>query len=223
VQLDAYETIVSKPPLPEGTKYEILKLLAKQELSAQSLAETLGVSAAAVRQHLETLNALSLVSRRKVVTKPSRPTFLYRLSRRGVETFPKRYDLLLGLITDAIRERGGGDAVADIVETGAERLAAQLHGMFDTPDARRRWDVLTEWFDRELAWHADVSSEPTGVRRVRIHQCPFQAVSRRKQPSVCGVFFRTLIRRLYDRVPVEHVLLTDGVACCELLVGDKIA
>ena len=213
---------MSEHSLPEGTKYEILKLLTKQELSAQSLAKTLGVSAAAVRQHLETLNALGLVSRRKVVTKPSRPTFLYRLSRQGAETFPKRYDLLLRVITDAIRERDGDDAVGEIVEAGTERLAAELHGRFAAADDRRRWVALMEWFDKELAWHADVSADTAGARRIRIHQCPFHAVSR-QQPSVCGVFFRTLIRRVYERVTVEHVPLADGVACCELVVGSRVA
>src|SRR5437868_13401218 len=103
-----------------------MKLLTKQELSAQSLAKTLGVSAAAVRQHLETLNALGLVTRRKLVTKPSRPTYLYRLSGRGAETFPKRYDLLLSLMTAVIRERDGANAVTDMMQAAAERLALQV-------------------------------------------------------------------------------------------------
>ena len=199
-----------------------MKLLMKQELSAQSLAVTLGVSGAAVRQHLETLNALGLVSRRKVITKPSRPTFLYRLSRRGAETFPKRYDLLLTLITDVIRERDGVNAVADSVEAGAERLASQLRSEFEASGPQDRWDRLIEWFDRELGWHADIATDADGARRVTIHQCPFHAVSRR-QPAVCGVFFRTLIRRLYEPVTVDHVPLSADVACCDLVVHSKVA
>jgi len=222
VQVGAYETILRDRSSPEGTKYEILKLLTKQELSAQSLGERLGVSGAAVRQHLETLYALGLVSRRKVVTKPSRPTFLYRLTRRGAQAFPKRYDLLLTLITDAMRERGGTSEVSDCVEAAAERLAAQLRGEFDAADTARRWESLMEWFERELAWHAVITAEPDGATRIRIHQCPFDAVSTR-QPSVCGVFFRTLIRRLYQPTNVDHARLTDDVGCCELIVHGKVA
>ena len=200
-----------------------MKLLTKQELSAQSLAETLGVSGAAVRQHLETLNALGLVSRRKVITKPSRPTFLYRLSRRGAETFPKRYDLLITLVTDVVRERDGASAVSDLVEAAAEWLAGQLRAAVHATDPRQRWQSLMEWCEEELAWHADVAAEANGGRRVRIHQCPFHAVSRRHDPTVCGVFFRTLIRRLYEPVTVDHVPLSNGVACCDLVVHGKIA
>lgn len=200
-----------------------MKLLTKQELSAQSLAQTLGVSAAAVRQHLETLNALGLVNRRKVITKPSRPTFLYRLSRRGAETFPKRYDLLITLVIDVVRERDGANAVSDLVEAAAERLAGQLRTAVHAADPQQRWDSLMEWCEAELAWHADVAAGPNGGRRVRIHQCPFHAVARRHDPIVCGVFFRTLIRRLYEPVTVDHVPLSDGVACCDLVVHGRIA
>jgi predicted ArsR family transcriptional regulator len=199
-----------------------MQLLTKQELSAQSLAETLGVSGAAVRQHLETLNALGLVSRRKVVTKPSRPAFLYRLSRRGAETLPKRYDLLLALVADVIRERGGTNALIEFVEAAAERLATQMRSGFDTVDRQHRWSSLMEWLETEFAWHADIVVDDNGARRIRTHQCPFHAVSRR-DPSVCGVFFRTLIRRLYEPVPVEHVPLSDGVGCCDFVVRSKIA
>jgi predicted ArsR family transcriptional regulator len=107
--------------------------------------------------------------------------------------------------------------VTDLVQAAAEHLAMQLRTQFETADSHRRWDFLMEWFERELAWHADVVAG-AGRGRVRVHQCPFHAISRRQQPSVCGVFFRTLIRRLYHPVTVEHVPLADGVACCELLV-----
>jgi predicted ArsR family transcriptional regulator len=61
---------------PTGTRLDILKYLLRQELSSQVLADKLGVSPAAIRQHLTTLEALRLVTRRKMVTQPSRPTYL---------------------------------------------------------------------------------------------------------------------------------------------------
>src|SRR5260370_38918043 len=97
---------------PTGTRLDILELLLKQELSSQSLAESLRVSPAAIRQHLGTLEALGLVNRRKVVTQPSRPTYLYRVSPQGMRVFPKRYDLLLtqmlALLAEHQRPHGAG-------------------------------------------------------------------------------------------------------------------
>lgn len=205
------------PGLPAGTKHDILKLLVRQELGADDLAERLGVSGAAVRQHLDTLRALGLVDRRKVVTQPARPTYLYRLSTEGQRAFPKRYDLLLGLLVEALLDRHGPAAVADVIAAAAGRLAERVRGRFATTDERRRWDLLLGWLEEELAWQADAVEEGGGVRRVVIHQCPFQDVSR-GHPAVCGVFFRTLIRALYGEVPVEHRPEL-GLACCSLTIG----
>ena len=204
-------------PLPEGTKHDIMNRLLRQELSAQSLAESLGVSAAAVRQHLDTLKALGLVVRRKVVTQPSRPTYLYRLSPHGIEAFPKRYDLLLSLLIDAMLERQGPHAVSDVVAAAARRLADRVRPRFGALDERRRWDLLVSWLEEELAWRADVAQE-AGARRITIHHCPFHEVSRH-EPAVCGVFFRTLVQALYGDVGVEHIPAPGGPACCSLVIG----
>jgi DeoR family transcriptional regulator, suf operon transcriptional repressor len=202
---------------PQGTKYEILKLLLRQELSAQALAEQLTVSATAVRQHLETLHAQGLVARRKVVTQPSRPTFLYRLSADAAATFPKRYDLLLGLFVDVLLERHGVEWVMVLVQDAARRLGERVRPRFAVADPRRRWALLLEWLEEELAWHADVSLDD-GHYEITIHQCPFREISR-TQPAVCGVFFRTLLRVLYADVHVEHVGAVTGPACCRLRVA----
>lgn len=204
-------------PLP-GTKHDIMKLLVKRELSAQGLAEVLGVSPTAVRQHLDTLEALGLVVRRKVVTQPSRPTYLYRLTPEGLRVFPKRYELLLGELIQVLIERHGPQAVTDLVDAAAQRLAQRVRERFQRADARARWDLLAEWLERELAWQADVAEEPGGGRRLTIHHCPFQDVSR-AHPAVCGVFFTALVRALYGDVPVEHLPGAGGVTCCALRVG----
>src|SRR4026208_2404594 len=108
---------------PTGTRLDILELLLREELSSQQLSERLGVSSAAVRQHLTTLEALGLVVRRKLVTQPSRPTYLYRVSPRGMRIFPKRYDLLLAQMIDVLAERQGPEAVEQTIAAAARRGA----------------------------------------------------------------------------------------------------
>src|SRR5260370_18306871 len=94
-QVQTCFSISTEMDSPAGTRLDILELLLKQELSSQSLAESLRGSPAAVRQHLGPLEALGLVHRRQVVTQPSPPTYLYRVSPQRMPDFPKRYDLLL--------------------------------------------------------------------------------------------------------------------------------
>jgi DeoR family suf operon transcriptional repressor len=205
-------------PAPAGAKLDILNLLLKQELSSQNLAAMLGVSPAAVRQHLNTLEALGLVMRRRVVTSPNRPTYLYRVSADGMRVLPKRYDLLLVSVIDALIEQDGPQEMEKIVGDAAHRVAARGRDRFRSQDGQRRWELMLEWLEQEFAWQADVEVEASGARRITIHQCPFQDLPR-SPVDVCGVFFTTLIRALDGDAPVEHATATKTPACCAFVVS----
>jgi len=201
---------------PTGTRLDILESPLRQELSSQSLVEKLGVSPVAVRQHLTTLDALGLVRRRKVVTRPTRPTYLYRVSAQGMRTFPKRYDLLLTLIIEVLAEQQGAAAAVALIE------AAGLEGRRSGPrapgaPAPDRWRRFLDWLEPECSRQAAVVEEASGARRLTIHQCPFQDLSK-TEPDVCGVFFGTLIGEAGAQVTVEHAEAAAEPACCAFLV-----
>jgi predicted ArsR family transcriptional regulator len=202
---------------PTGTRLEILELLLRQELSSQSLAERLKVSPAAIRQHLSTLEALGLVERRKVVTQPSRPTYLYRVSPQGMRVFPKRYDLLLSEMLEILAERSGPEGTSALVEAAAKRVADRAGGHLLRGSDAERWGRLLEWIETEFSWQAAVDEGPGEVRRITIHQCPFQDLSR-TQPDVCGVFFGALIREACPQATVEHAPAPSEPACCAFVV-----
>lgn len=203
---------------PTGTRLEILELLLWQELSSQSLAERLNVSPAAIRQHLSTLEALGLVNRRKVITQPSRPTYLYRASPRGMRVFPKRYDLLLTQMLEILAEQTGPEGTGALVEAAARRVADQAGGQMIRGTDAERWRRLVEWIETEFSWQAAVEEEPGEVRRITIHQCPFQDLSK-TQPDVCGIFFGTLIRQACPNATVEHAPAPAEPACCAFVVA----
>lgn len=201
-----------------GPRLEILELLSRQELSSQMLAERLGVTPAAIRQHLTTLEALGLVARRKVVTQPSRPTYLYRISPQGMRVFPKRYDLLLTQLIEVLTERQGPDGAGAIIEAAARRMAERVPPRVTAADGQRRWQHLLEWLEAEFSWQADEAEEPGNAQRLTIHQCPFQDLSK-TQPDVCGLFFGTLIRSVCGDVRVDHAGVAAVPACCAFVVS----
>ena len=202
---------------PTGTRLEILELLLRQELSSQSMAERLKVSPAAIRQHLSTLEALGLVERRKLITQPSRPTYLYRVSPQGMRVFPKRYDLLLTEMLEVLAERTGPDGTGALVEAAARRVADRAGGQLIRGSDAERWRRLLEWIEAEFSWQATVEEGPGEVRQITIHQCPFQDLSK-TQPDVCGVFFGALIRQACPRTTVEHAPAPAEPACCAFVV-----
>jgi DeoR family suf operon transcriptional repressor len=202
---------------PEGTKFAIMQLLLRQELTPAELARKLDVTPTAVRQHLATLAALGLVERRRVRSGPSRPPEIYRLSTEGRRIFPKRYDLLVAGLLEVMLERSGADRTLEAVADAARRLAQQV-ALNRNGAPAERWTRLLTWLEQEFAWEADAPRADGTPARLVIHQCPFQDVSSR-HPSVCGVFFSSLVEAIEPGVRLEHAPNAPGQACCAFLVS----
>jgi len=78
---------------------------------------------------------------------------------------------------------------------------------------------LLAWLENEFAWEADAVGLDGTPRQLTIHQCPFQDISSR-HPSVCGMFFSTLIETLQPGARLEHAPNAPGEACCAFVVGN---
>jgi len=87
----------------QSTKSQILGLLKRSGGSTvEGLASSLNLARMTVRQHLATLERDDLVTAREVRRATGRPHFLYTLTDKGEETFPKRYDRLADMIIDEV-------------------------------------------------------------------------------------------------------------------------
>jgi DeoR family suf operon transcriptional repressor len=201
--------------LPSGTKRRLLDLLLREERTAEHLAARLEVSPTAARQHLATLSALGLVERRTADPTSGRPAFLYRLAPPGRRAYPKRHDLLVRELIEALLARQGREATLAVVIDAARRLADGVREGLVDPDPTRIWENTLEWLESEFGWEADVEEMPGGGRRLVLHQCPFLAVSV-DHPGVCGAFFAALLEQLTRVGPCTHRVIADGVRCCAL-------
>lgn len=206
-------------PLPAGVKRTVLDLLLRAERTAEEIADEIGVTATAIRQHLGTLLGQGLVERRKAGTSAGRPAFLYRLSEAGRASYPKRHDLLSSELVATLLERDGREGTLAVVVEAARRMADANRRRFEglTPEAR--WEAVLAWLESELAWEAEVE-EGNGARRVVLHQCPFRAVSA-EHPAVCGAFLATLLERLTGAGPFVHHPIGDGLVCCALAIEGR--
>ena len=104
--------------------------------SAADLAEILGLSAAAVRRHLDALVADGLLVERE--PRPSarrgrgRPARSYALTDAGRASFPHAYDDLASTALRYLRETGGEPAVLAFAQHRAEQLVETMAGRVDT-------------------------------------------------------------------------------------------
>src|SRR5438874_12730655 len=70
------------------------------EARAEELADALGITVSAVRQHLNALAADGLVTHRQMKAGPGRPKHLYRLTATAEAQFPKTYGELTNELLD---------------------------------------------------------------------------------------------------------------------------
>ena len=109
-----------------STRRQILKLLRTDgNLTAQQLSEKLEITSVGVRRHLTTLERDGLIQMQSERRPAGRPTYVYRLTEAGYDTFPKSYDLLATQVLDVVRATEGDARVQEIFAGRMDHLYDQ--------------------------------------------------------------------------------------------------
>ena len=203
------------PALAElpATRRELLVTLRKRgEARAEELAEALGVTVGAVRQHLQGLAAADLVEHREERPGPGRPRHVYRLAPAAEALFPRAYGELTVELLDYI-----GDEDPDLIARAferrrrarVERTLERLGGLAFDARVAEVARVLDE--DGYLA-DAEPLEDGAGWRIVE-HNCAILAVAQR-YGHACGAEIAFLREVLPDAdvTRVSHIL-TGAHAC----------
>lgn len=194
------------------TRRALLEALKRQgQARADDLADRLGITVSAVRQHLAALQADGLVVHTEVRVGPGRPPHNYRLSERGDELFPRRY---ASIVTDLLVEAEAEDpALIDRLferrrVRRVERAKARLEGK-SFPD---RVAELTRVLDED-GYLAEVVPQDDGSFRIVEHNCAILAVAS-QYGAACGTELE-FIREVLPDARVERVahLLSGGHVC----------
>jgi len=203
------------PALAElpATRRELLVNLRKRgEARAEELAEQLGVTVGAVRQHLQGLAAADLVEHREERPGPGRPRHVYRLAPAAEALFPRAYGELTVELLDYI-----GDEDPELVARAferrrrarVERTLERLVGL----DFDARVAEVTQVLDED-GYLAEV--EPLadgGGWQIREHNCAILAVAQRYGHACSAeiAFLREVLPDA-DVTRVSHIL-TGAHAC----------
>jgi predicted ArsR family transcriptional regulator len=215
-------------PAPQAearTRDRVLQSISEQgPVTAAALAERLGLTAAAVRRHLDNLAGAGLIASRDqpgAHRGRGRPARAYVVSASGHQALEADYE---GLAADALRflARTGGDAldrfVRERAQTTLERYAGQLASAGSDPAARAEALVAALTADGYAASARPVGGSDGTSRRVGIQlcqgHCPVQHAAR-EFPQLCDaeteVFSRLLgvhVQRLATLAHGEHVCTT---------------
>ncbi|MBA3338989.1 MAG: transcriptional regulator [Geodermatophilaceae bacterium] len=171
------------------TRDRVVDLLWREgPMSAAELASELGISAAAVRRHLDALEAQGRIEGHPVPQKASRgrgrPAREFFLTTAGRERFPHAYDDLAVAALRHLARSGGAEAVTAFAQdqlAGLEERCTQAVSIAG-PDLFDRAQALAGALSRE--GYAATASSLAGGGQLCQHHCPVAHVAA-EFPQLC--------------------------------------
>ena len=204
------------PPAGERkTRRAIVKLL-KTDGPADSaqLAERLGLTAMAVRQHLYALQKENLVTAEARPSTVGRPAKLWRLTREADRLFPEAYAELSVALIDAMQETFGAEGLGRVLESRCARQRADYRKRIRPEDPlEKRLGELAR-VRTEEGYMAEVRAEEGGRFLLVENHCPICAAANACQ-GFCSTeldLFRSVLGPGVRVERVEHIV-SGGQRC----------
>jgi predicted ArsR family transcriptional regulator len=155
------------------TKRRIVKMLKTEgPLDAATLAERIGVSAMAIRQHLYILQDEKMVTAKERPVPLGRPAKYWELTRKADRLFPDAYAELSVSLIDSLNDAFGADGLQRILERRTARQRASYSAcILSTMPLRRKLQKLAE-IRTDEGYMAEVRSEGAGQYLFIENHCP---------------------------------------------------
>jgi predicted ArsR family transcriptional regulator len=183
---------------------EVLELLRRKgRRSAEAVAQDLGLTTNAVRQHLTNLERDGLVVSQPERSGRGRPSLLFALTARADAVFPKRYGQLATMVLQEVQEMVGPDALDEVFARVAARHATAIERNLEGLDFDEKLHRVVSWIGR-AGTLVEQTEIPDGVR-VTIHNCPFRNTAL-KFPQVC-----TITPQLITRLTGAAISQSDSI------------
>ncbi len=162
--------------VPATRRRILIALKERGGMTADELAEKLGISSVAVRRHLTNLERDGLVDHEQMQRGMGRPSYVYQLTETAHHIFPHNYDQIASYFLEAIQELFGQQAVQRIFEHRTQELAEsyrpQVNGEY-LPDRLEQLTRLREAEGYMPAWE----EQEDGTFVLRQYHCPILHVA----------------------------------------------
>ncbi|MEX3503968.1 helix-turn-helix transcriptional regulator [Corynebacterium sp. LK2510] len=196
------------------TRHDVMSLMLKLgPVTASDLAESLGLSAAGIRRHLDKLveDGLAETCGPRAVageeTTRGRPAKYFRLTDEGRDLFGSHYDSLAADAIGVLREIGGEEAVRALARQRVEKILAEVDGDGDVEEVAQQ---LARALD-ESGYAATVTRAGEGIQICQ-HHCPVAAVAA-EHPEICEAEHEA-ISEIVGRHVQPLALIADGDGIC---------
>ncbi|HZO87686.1 MAG TPA: helix-turn-helix domain-containing protein [Chthonomonadaceae bacterium] len=201
------------------TRREILTSIKHHgAMTAEELAQELGISQVAVRQHLSALEAEAVIAVSIERRGLGRPSHRYALTTHGDELFPRHYEALANSILNELGDWQGEEAVQQLFARQSERLRLALTPRLQGKSLAAKVNALANFQD-ESGFMSKVVQEDGATFRIVQYNCPFRAVAK-NYPGACCAGKDALFRELLGDVEVEQEKnILAGDACCTFRIS----
>jgi DeoR family transcriptional regulator, suf operon transcriptional repressor len=200
----------------ESTRDIILRTIKQSpQSSVEELAEAVDVSPVTVRHHLNGLQAEGLIESETVRRKVGRPYFVYSISEKGQELFPKRYVRLTSRLLGELKNRLPPDVLRDIMQGVVQAVIADHEGEFEHLPLEERLNYLIELLAEE-GFLADWQKAENGYTIIE-YSCPYLSVGQ-KHMEVC-TFDKELMLQVIQAPITQHSCMLEGADCCEFSIA----
>jgi predicted ArsR family transcriptional regulator len=206
--------------VPSNTREQILELLQRSGsgLTAEALAQKLGISAVAVRKHLAVLERDNFVMTELERRPIGRPTYLYRPTATAQELFPNDYANLATAVLEMIRLLDGEHKVDELFQHRAEALASELAIRVQGATLEERLRQVAQVLE-EQGYMPEIIQIQEGRERYLLteHHCPIFQVAKAFQQA-CTCELDVLLKLLQVKVErCDHRMM--GHPHCSYLIS----
>lgn len=206
----------SQPLQKKRTTRDIIlhTIKSSPQSTVEELAEAADISPVTVRHHLNALQAEGTIESATIRRKVGRPYYVYSLSERGQELFPKRYVRLTSRLLDEMKDRLPEKLLNEIFEGVVDTVLREHHGKFEHLPLEQRLDYLVKLLSDE-GFLSTWERTPGGYRLVE-YSCPYLSIGS-THAEVCS-FDRQLMSGILElRVHQESCML-HGASCCQFSI-----
>jgi predicted ArsR family transcriptional regulator len=181
------------------------------EARIDELADDLGVTNSAIRQHLAQLKASGAVRFRTVREGVGRPYYLYALTPEGTNLFHRDYGDLARLLIEELAAIQGREALQAVLDRVTARLAEKYREEMEGLDPADRISAWAALLERRGVM---VQVEETGSGYLLTeYGCPYQGVALDDR-AMCEMECQVMARVLGSRVQIEQCALDGHRGCC---------
>ncbi len=169
------------------------------QAKVDDLAKAVHVSPVTVRHHLNTLQADGLIEMDSVRRKVGRPYYIYSLTEKGHELFPRKYVRLTNRLLEELKDNLPPDTLNNVFDGIAKKIIAEHEGKFEHLSFENRLVYLTTILREEgfiVEWEHD-ENQYTLIE----YGCPYYSVGD-QHLEICGLDKDLMISIL--QTPVEQ-------------------